>query len=109
MGTGRSSFDPDSVAHRRQARRAAVQSRADYYPSALDQLGISCVTFRYRKEKPAPACANAGCFLLVLALQRTQEVEQVLLLPLGEVVEIPDHAVRFRAIARMLLDRLQQV
>lgn len=43
------------------------------------------------------------------ALQRTQEIQQVLLLRGGKRVVVRDNAVRFRAVAGVLLDRGDEI
>src|SRR5712692_10482233 len=50
-----------------------------------------------------------SCAATRLVLERTQEVEQILLLTLCEIFDAIDHTVGLRPGARMLTDRLEQI
>ncbi len=77
----------------------------------LVHAGLGCKTGRLSRR---PAALLRGRFDrpardVLLALQRTQEVEKVLLRRVPEIVESVDDPVRFRAIALVFPDRLHQV
>jgi hypothetical protein len=59
-------------------------------------------------------CRHAGCRLRhaclpATVLQRSQKIENVLLLTLCELLEVIDHTVGLRSVALMLSDRRQQI
>src|SRR6185437_8722194 len=65
-------------------------------------------------HRTAPATENRARHLRVppeftCALQRTEEVQQILFLRGGQRIEIRDYAISFRAVAGMLRDCRQQV
>ncbi len=61
-----------------------------------------------RKYPARMSPKRAGLLRMLHRLQRTQEIQQILLLPIGEPVELRDHCVRLAAVAGVRLNRIQE-